>query len=284
VTSRQGDVKSKHKKFMIKLQNLPAHLLSVFQLRRHFQNPWLIVLLRLGIIKLPYFPHRIRKGPHRYLMLARPTTTSCADLFVLRDVLVDEAYQDVLPLLPGKNLRLLDIGANLGSFTLWLHRQAGVREAFCFEPEIDSFRLLNFNLALNECTSAKTIQCAIGGETRTARLALKESSPGGTSLYGDYSARVDARSVSVVALEEWLRGIEGDFDLLKMDCEGSEWEIVEKTDPRQFARFPVLLAEAHGDPVRNRPVAEFKRLVEKLGYRTIRWDDKYHGLYIGVRK
>ncbi len=240
--------------------------------------------MRLAIIKLPYFLHRIRKGAHSYAMLARPTTTSCADLFILRDVLLDEAYKDVLPLLTKRNVRLLDIGANLGSFTLWLHRQAGVREAFCFEPEIDSFRLLNFNLSLNECTTAKTFQCAIGGETRTAKLALKESSPGGTSLYADYSARGDARSVSVVALEEWLRGIEGDFDLLKMDCEGSEWEIVEKTDRRHFARFPVLLAEAHGDPVSNRPVAEFKRLVENLGYHTVRWDDKYHGLYIGVRR
>ena len=132
--------------------------------------------------------------------------------------------------------------------------------------------------------SSKPIHCAIGGETRTAKLALKESSPGGTSLYTDYSTRVDVRSVPVFALEEWLQGVEGNFDLLKMDCEGSEWEIVEKTDPRQFARFPVLLAEAHGDPVRNRPVAEFKRLVENLGYHTIRWDNKYHGLYIGVRK
>lgn len=260
------------------------HIRSVFEIRRHFQNPWLIILLRLGFIKLPYFPHRLRKGAHRYTMLARPTTTACADLFILREVLLAEAYKDVLPLLPKKNLRILDIGANLGSFTLWLHRQAGVREAFCFEPEIDSFRLLNFNLALNDCPAAKTIQCAIGGETRTAKLALKASSPGGTSLYADYDTRADARSVAVVSLEEWLRGVAGDFDLLKMDCEGSEWEIMDKTDPRLFARFPVLLAEVHGDPVHNRPPTEFKRLAEKLGYHTVRWDDKCHGLYIGIRK
>ena len=142
---------------MFELRNLPAHMKSVFQIRRHFQNPWLLILMRLGIIKTPYFLYRLRQGSHRYAMLARPTTTSCADLFILRDVLVDEAYRDVLPHLRKKNVRLLDIGANLGSFTLWLHRQVGVREAFCFEPEIDSFRLLNFNLALNECTTAKSL-------------------------------------------------------------------------------------------------------------------------------
>lgn len=270
---------------MMKLRVQWDHVQSVFQIRKHFKNPWLILLLRLGIIKLPYFLHRLQKGQHRYAMLARPTTTSGSDLYILRDVLLDEAYKDVLPLLPKHNVRLLDIGANLGSFTLWLHQQVGVQEAFCFEPEIDSFRLLNFNLALNECPTAKTIQCAIGGVTRTAKLALKQSSPGGTNLYNnEINAAADARTVSIVALEEWLRGVEGNFDLLKMDCECSEWEILDKTPQTTFNRFPVLLAEVHSDPVHNRPVAEFKRLAENLGYHTVRWDNKFHGLYIGVRQ
>jgi hypothetical protein len=117
-----------------------------------------------------------------------------------------------------------------------------------------------------------------------AKLALKQSSPGGTSLYNDFRADPNARSISVVALEEWMHGVEGNFDLLKMDCEGAEWEVLDKTVPAIFNRFPVLLAEVHGDPVRNRPAAEFKRLAENLGYHTVRWDNKFHGLYIGVRQ
>jgi FkbM family methyltransferase len=268
---------------MISVQVLFDHIRSVFQIRRHFKNPWIIVLLRMGIIKFPYFLHEINKGPHKYALLGRPTTTSTADLFILRDVLITEAYKDVLPLLPKKNIRFLDVGANLGSFTIWMDRHLGVSEAFCFEPEADSFRLLNFNLALNDCTTAKTVRCAIGGESRMAKIALKKSSPGGTNLYSDYSAVPDAQTIPIVALQEWLSGAEGDFDLLKMDCECSEWEIIDRTPARYFERFPVLLAEVHGDPVSNRPVGEFKRLVEALGYQTIRWDNKFHGLYIGVR-
>jgi len=193
---------------MTKLSVQRDHVKSIFELRRHFKNPWLLVLLRLGLIKTPYFLHRISKGNRRYAMLARPTTTSCADLFILRDVLLTEAYQDVLPHLP-RNIRLLDIGANLGSFTIWMARTLGVREAFCFEPEPDSFRLLNFNLSLNDCKMARTVECAIGGESRMAKIALKQSSPGGTSLYMDYSSSPDATSVPVVALAEWLGGVNG---------------------------------------------------------------------------
>jgi FkbM family methyltransferase len=259
------------------------HLKSLLEIRRHFENPWLIILSRLGILKLPYFLYRIHKDSRSYKLLARPTTTSCADLFILRDVLLTEAYKDVLPHLP-RNIRLLDIGANLGSFTVWLHRTVGVRESFCFEPEPDSFRLLNFNLALNDCAMAKTLEFAIGGKSRTAKIALKENSPGGTSLYADYSANPAAKEIRVVALEDWLRGVEGNFDLLKLDCEGSEWEILEHTQPSVFARFPVILAEAHNHPENRRPVSDLKAIIENLGYQTVRWDGHYHGLYIGVRK
>jgi FkbM family methyltransferase len=257
---------------------------SFFEVRRHFQNPWLILLLRFGIIKMPYFLHRITKDACRYAILARPSTPASAELFILREVLIWEGYADVLPLLPKQNIRLLDIGAHVGCFTLWLHRRLGVREAFCFEPETDSFRLLNFNLSLNECPMAKTIPCAVGGASRMAKFALDKSSHAGNSLYVENSAGVETKPVKVIALGEWLETIEGEFDLLKMDCEGAEWEILDRTNPRQFARFGALVAEIHGDPAQRRQVSEFKEMAEKVGFRTVRWDNKAHGLYIGVRR
>src|SRR5262249_33438086 len=161
-------------------------------------------------------------------------TGSMADLFVLREVFVKEAYQDVLPLLNGrKGIRLVDIGANLGSFTIWMERKLGVREAFCFEPEPDSFRLLDFNLRLNGCSNAQSIESAVGGVARTIRISLKQDSPGGTTIY-DAPAASEGKEVRVVAFGQWMEGIEGDFDLLKVDCEGAEWEIFRQTDKACF--------------------------------------------------
>jgi FkbM family methyltransferase len=267
---------------MATLQLRLTHLKLLSEIWRHFQSPWLITLLRLGIIRIPYFPYRLALGGKPLTMLARPTTTSMADLFVLREVFVNEAYKDVLPLLNGrKNIRLLDIGANLGSFTIWMDRKVGVQEAFCFEPEPDSFRLLEFNLRTNNCASAKCLPWAVGGEARTINISLKKDSPGGTNIYGGPSS--ESTSVPVVALEEWLKKVDGDFDVLKIDCEGAEWEIFRKTPPACFKRFRVLLGEAHGDPEKKQSVSEFKGLVEKLGFRTVRWDNMSQGLYFGVR-
>ena len=73
------------------------------------------------------------------------------------------------------------------------------------------------------------------------------------------------------------------FDLLKMDCEGSEWEIVRETSQAEFARFGVIVAEVHSDPEGVQAVESFPGLMESRGFRAIRWDGKAQGLYVGVR-
>jgi FkbM family methyltransferase len=266
------------------MSNLAAHLRSFWSIRQHFESPLLIALLRLGVVKLKYFPYAIRQGQNSYLMLGRPTTTSMADLFVLREVLVEETYRDVLPLLPQRGLRVVDIGANLGSFTIWLSRAAKLAEAFCFEPEPDSFRLLRFNLAKNGCGFAQALDKAVGGRSRAAQITLKEDSPGGTNIYRTAPGPdgPQGNAIQVVAFSEWLKQTPGAFDVLKLDCEGSEWEIVRGTSRSEFARFGAIVAEVHPDPEGLHAVEEFAGLMEARAFRTVRWDRKPQGLYVGV--
>ncbi|HOX56826.1 MAG TPA: FkbM family methyltransferase [Candidatus Paceibacterota bacterium] len=261
------------------------HISAFWRLRQHFNNPWLIAGLRLGLLKMEYFPYRISKDSHSYVLLGRPRTGSSTDLFVLREVLAEETYRDVLPLLPDRALRVVDIGANLGATTIWLSRKVRLKQAFCFEPEPDSFRLLRFNLAKNGCSCACAIPKAVGGKSRTARMVLDEHSPGGTNIYAtpaDNQASIGS-SIEVVALSEWLRETPDQFDLLKMDCEGAEWEIVRNTPASELARFGAVAAEIHEDPERQQPVESFAELIESRGFKTIRWDRKSAGLYFGIR-
>ena len=262
------------------MSNLAAHLRGFWRLRQHFENPLLLALLRLGLVKLKYFPHAISKGRISYLMLARPTATTGADIFVLREVLIEETYRDVLPHLQRRGLRVVDIGANLGSFTIWLSQAAKVDEAFCFEPEPDSFRLLQFNLACNGCGFAHALNQAVGGESRTARITLNEAKPGATSIYSAGPGQPPGKAIQVLAFSEWLRQTPGAFDLLKLDCEGSEWEIVRKTSQLELARFGAVIAEVHTDPEGLQPDEAFAKLMEAAGFRTVR---SARGLYLGIR-
>ena len=269
------------------MKKIVGQIGSVFLTLSRFSNPLIILMTRLGLIRMPYFIFRFATARGPTAMLGRPTTTSLADLFVIKEVFIHETYKDILPLLEEGGVRFVDIGANLGSFSIWLAQQRNVVSSFCFEPEPDSFRLLSFNLSLNGCEGVVPIHAAVGGTEREISIQLKSSSPGGTSIYGNGFSEAmqdpDRTRIKVVALSLWLNEVATRFDLLKLDCEGAEWEIVRACGHILGERFKVVVAEVHDDPEKQSAVDAFPQLMEVHGFSTLRWDRKSQGLYIGKR-
>jgi hypothetical protein len=99
----------------------------------------------------------------------------------------------------------------------------------------------------------------------------------------DYTPAAGAREVEVLAFGQWLQKTLGSFDVLKMDCEGSEWEFFRRTNPSASARIQGVIDEVHTDPQGLSAAEEFGSLAETAGFRTVRWDRKCTGLYVGVR-
>lgn len=280
------------KKYLQKMRSIKPKKLGFFlgqldTLRAvylYFKNPALIIFMRLGLIKVPYFYYRIKKGSDEYSMMARPTTTSLADLFVLKELFIHETYKDILKILPKQGIRFIDIGGNIGAFTVWLASKAKIAEGFIFEPLEENLRILNFNLRANQIKKIKIIPSAVGGSSRKVAMELNLKSPGGSSIYTQPSTEnKTAKKIQVKALRHWLDEITGNFHLLKLDCEGAEWEILNKTPHKYFTRFNLVVAEVHATNGKSN-VSEFVKYFEKAGFETKRWDNQSHGLYIGVRK
>jgi FkbM family methyltransferase len=259
----------------MKLKDIKEKAKQYIQLLKHFQNPFVTLFMRLGWIDVAYCSFRIRKDEQLYTMLGRP---AAGDLWLLREVLVEETYRPVLECLPSRPLRFVDIGAHIGAFSVWLHRQHDVSEAFCFEPDSDSFALCQFNLPKNGCENVQLFNYAIGGSTRESDIWMDSVTHARSTLHRRPSSTDQREKVRVVAFNEWLENVDGDFDLLKMDCEGSEWEIV-KTGSAVFSRFSIIVAEIHGDPDGSRTPADFTAILALYGFTVVRCDS----LYIGRR-
>jgi FkbM family methyltransferase len=264
------------------VKNLFFRTQGLIEVLKYFHRPWSVILLRLGINHTPYFFYTIAVRGKLFGMLARPSSEPLSDINVLRTVLVQEEYKKILSHLPCHPLRIVDVGSNIGSFAVWICSERNVKEIYCFEPDGVSERICSFNIEENKCRGALTFQKAVGGSSRLTSMPAISKQPSGQNIYA-VPHFGDTQTVEVTSLDEWLIGMNGFFDLLKLDCEGAEWEIVRKTPADALLRFGLIVAEIHDDPDEIESPADFHKHLEKYGFVTILNEGFVHGLYIGAK-
>lgn len=80
----------------------------------------------------------------------------------------------------GPNDVLIDVGANVGMYTIWAAKTRGVK-VFAFEPESQNYSLLNRNIVLNKLGNSVTAYClAISDVAGLSQLHLSQFAAGGS--------------------------------------------------------------------------------------------------------
>ncbi len=158
---------------------------------------------------------------------------------------------------PGIDIRpgdaVLDIGANYGFFATYAAQRGA--KVWAFEPTPSTYRLLMNNLAANGfLSSVKAEEAAIGAVDGTVTLYCSEELGGGMNTIveqfrnenaANYQNAVGVRSFR---LESALRQFSIPCcRLLKLDCEGSELEIVKQLDGGLYERFDAIVLEYHAE-------------------------------------
>jgi FkbM family methyltransferase len=116
----------------------------------------------------------------------------------------------------------VDIGANVGLFSLYVAATAPAARILAIEPEPGNFARLAFNIAANPGLPIMPLALALGDAEGTAQIVLNERDRGGTRLAaGETQGRgvaVRCRPLLAVVSEAGVTGI----DALKIDVEGAE--------------------------------------------------------------
>lgn len=164
--------------------------------------------------------YRLRNGL-KYVL-----RNEASDLGVLYEVWIQDGYAP-----PGFEISatdtVIDIGAHVGVFALRAAREADRGLVLAFEPTEENFQRLQVNLKLNGFPRALRIQkAAIGANSGEARIGLSNES---AAMHSFHLPTTSGRTelVPVLALSKVLKenGIE-QVDLLKVDCEGAEYDIL----------------------------------------------------------
>ena len=128
---------------------------------------------------------------------------------------------------------VLDVGANIGAFTVPLANMVGPRGAVvAFEPQRQVYQLLTANVALNELTNCWTYHKGVGeqgGSIVTPKVNYSvPGNFGGISLLEEerWQERGPTEVVEVVRLDDVNRVLTKCPSFVKIDVEGMEVDVV----------------------------------------------------------
>lgn len=199
-----------------------------------------------------YRPGRLRTYRWRGIDVAyRPGTS---DVHLIDRILLgdDSGSEYAIPPELGRDagaVRVaLDIGANIGVASLHLARAFPSARVFAFEPVAENFELLQRNTrAVSRITA---VEAALGADEGDRALYASDvaSNLGGFSLYQTGSDLHSFRSVHVRNSQRAMDrlGIVG-AEVIKIDTEGSEWEILTSLCSGFLASTRLIFGELHGE-------------------------------------
>lgn len=185
----------------------------------------------------------------------------------------------------GGNDIVVDIGANIGIFTLYAATMTS-NTILAYEPFPENVSFLQHNIDKNGLTNAHVSGCAVSGSPGTEELMVAETS-WGHKVVGDNASEKWKRRIEVPSIS--LKQIMDDnflskIDFLKMDCEGAEGAILTSLPKDHLQRIEKIALEFH-DNVSCKSHTEIACLLESVGFNTVvKWNGYSNFGYLYARR
>ncbi len=175
------------------------------------------------------------------------------DAGIVAEVCVGYAIEDLVQRLQARErVTIIDIGGHIGSFSVIMAQLLPQSRIDIYEIVPDNVRVIELNILCNRLADrVKVHNVGVAGRPgflSLDRIGINPSNTGGHSIAGALSGPLTAgrpeNSVELVSFGSLLDGIDH-VDLLKIDCEGSEFDILFNATPAQMAKIEAIVGEVH---------------------------------------
>jgi FkbM family methyltransferase len=177
---------------------------------------------------------------------------------------------------------IIDIGANVGFFTMFALSKFPNCTIYSYEPIYSNFRQLIKNRDMN---SSKKVYCfnkAVCGHSGKINIYFNPTDSFTTAATVITSEDKDIKSIEVPCLslsEIFEKNKIEDCDLLKLDCEGAEYEILYNSPEETILKINQLAIEVHQGNNENENILSLKNFLEESNFKLFQLKNKPHMLW-----
>ncbi len=182
------------------------------------------------------------------------------------EIFAEDCYrlESLLGPLLDRPIQVIDIGGHIGTFSCRLTQLHSKATVTAFEPSATTAAFLRRNVAQNGVADRVTVvERALA---RTGGYAAFEDNGAGSGLNGLISANHradDATTVQTVTFDDATAATAAPVDVVKIDCEGGEYDLVLGSSPSSWASVQRVVIEYH--PVPGHGWAELRTFFDAVG-------------------
>jgi FkbM family methyltransferase len=156
---------------------------------------------------------------------------------------------------------VIDVGANIGSHTVFFSKFCNKGLVYAIEPQFYIFQLLVANSVLNGCFNVKHFNAAISNDYNSLKLINLPPASSNNINYGEFKIHNDENGIETKCLT--IDSMElTHLDLIKVDVEGHEMSVIESAIESIKKFKPYLYVEFNN----SKGNKELLETISKLGY------------------
>lgn len=249
------------KKMKLSLLKLIIHKIKCGILAINQIKNWhLFILDHFKLLNSKYIIYKLRNG------ILYKTKTKELHRYMITETWIHKVYNKYFSI--KENYVVMDIGANIGVFTIFAAFKARNGKVYSFEPEKETFNILKDNIQLNKLNNVTAINKAISNKKGKRDFFISDSNVGGHSFYssrGDRKVSIETESFEGFIKENKIKKI----DFLKLDCEGAEYDILYNCKDNTLKKIKHLAMETHSLNGQSKS-AEMEDFLIKKGFKVKR--------------
>ncbi len=177
---------------------------------------------------------------------------------------------------------VIDIGSHIGLFSTLASHFCEKGKIICYEPNKENYKLLLENKQNNNLENVKINNLAVSSKSGYVKLFLHDKDFSSHGLHKQSDSWVNVKAITLKEIFENNNITKCDF--LKMDCEGTEYEILMNLDDTCLKKIEKICFEFHN--IENNPFS-INDVIKKLnlnGFLVRKTSNNGNGMVYAIQK